>query len=381
MAAGSVEAQGHGNKNADSAKARYHRMKMVRVMDREGWGRPVEAFRLLIPSDWKTEGGVRWVPDLGCPLNIIQLQFRATAPDGVTAIEFFPTYSWVSSDDPMMQQILQQQAQSKMGCMVGPVVGAADFLRQQLAPQWRPDAHVLSSERMPSATKDLLRSFEAINQQFAAAGLQTMRTGEVGRIRLAYKLGPREMEEWITASVVASVSTGMNSAAMLQGDYHAVSRNYQLTGQDILAMRAPKGQVEANGALFSLIFQSVQLHPHYLAAVTQFYANIGRINAQANAERSRIWREAQASIDKTRRETYEYQQKTQDRLNEQFGQMIRGVESYIDPRSNERVELSAGYQNAWSNGTGEYILSETESFDPRVILREDWTLMKKEPGR
>ena len=101
----------------------------------------------------------------------------------------------------------------------------------------------------------------------------------------------------------------------------------------------------------------------------------------ANADRARIWKEAQAHIEKTRRETYEYQQQVQGRINEQFGQMIRGVDSYVDPRSNDRVELSAGYQNAWSNGKGEDILSDSVNFDPRVALQEDWTMMKKEHGR
>ncbi len=376
----SADPQGQSTK-ADGSPAGYHRMKMVRVMDPEGWGQPVEAFRLLIPSDWKTEGGVRWVADLGCPSNIIRLQFRATAPDGLTGIEFLPNYTWTSSDDPMMQQILQQQAQSRMGCAFGPAAGAVDFLRQVLVPQFRRDARLLSAEPLPGATKELQQSLAAINQQYAAHGLQSMSTGDVGRVRLAYKIGPREVEEWISASVVANVSAGMNAAAMMQGNYTATTRNYQLTGQDILAMRAPKGQLDSNGALFSLIFKSVQLNPHYIAAVTQFYANIGRINAQANAERSRIWREAQSYIDKTRRETYEYQQRTQDRISEQFGQMVRGVETYVDPRSNERVELSSGYQHAWSNGRGEYILTESGNFDPRVVLQEDWTLMKKEHER
>jgi hypothetical protein len=268
-----------------------------------------------------------------------------------------------------------------MGCLVGPVVGAPDFLGQQLVPRWRPDARLLSAEALPAATKDLQKSLAAINQQYAASGLQATSTGDVGRVRLAYKIGQREVEEWISGSVVANVSAGMNSAAMMQGNYNATSRNYQLTGQDILAMRAPKGQLDANGALFSLIFKSVQLNPQYIAAVTQFYTNIGRINAQANAERSRIWREAQAYIDKTRRETYEHQQRTQDRISEQFGQMIRGVENYIDPRTSERVELSAGYEYAWSNGRGEYILTESGHFDPRVVFKEDWTLMKKEHER
>lgn len=381
LAAKPVETRAQPAKKADSQSADYQRMKMVRVMDREGWGEPVEAFRLLIPSEWKTDGGVRWVSDLGCPNNIIQVQFRATAPDGTTGVEFLPSYTWASSDDPMMQNIIQQQAQSQAGCAFGPVAGAVEFLRQKLAPQLRPDARILSGEILQSATKSLQGSFAAINQQYAANSLQAMRTGDVGRIRLTYQTDGGDIEEWISASVIANVSVGMNSAAALQGDYNATSRSYQFTGQDIFAMRAPKGQLDAQASLFSLIFASVQVNPRYVAAVTQFYANIGRINAQANADRARIWKEAQAHIEKTRRETYEYQQQVQGRINEQFGQMIRGVDSYVDPRSNERVELSAGYQNAWSNGKGEYILSDSVNFDPRVVLQEDWAMMKKEHGR
>jgi hypothetical protein len=380
-AAKPIETKPRPTTKADSQNVAYRRMKMVRVMDREGWGEPVEAFRLLIPSDWKTEGGVRWVSDLGCPPNIIQLQFRATAPDGVSGIEFLPSYTWTFSDDPMMQNILQQQAQNRMGCTVGPVVGPVEFLRQQIIPRMRPGARVLAGEILPAATKTLQAGFATMNQQFAASGLRSMQTGEVGRVRLAYPIGQRDAEEWISASVVANISVGMSTSGALQGNLDATARNYQLTGQDIFVMRAPKGQLDAHASLFSLIFDSVRVNPQYIAAVTQFYTNIGRINAQAAAERSRIWREAQAYIDKTRRETYEYQQQVQNRIHEQFGQMIRGVETYVDPRSHERVELSAGYQNAWSNGKGEYLLSESVNFDPRVVLKEDWTLMKKEHER
>ena len=37
------------------------RMRMVKIMDSQGWGQPVEVARLLVPSDWKVEGGVNWV--------------------------------------------------------------------------------------------------------------------------------------------------------------------------------------------------------------------------------------------------------------------------------------------------------------------------------
>lgn len=359
----------------------YQRMRLVRVMDAQGWGQPVEALRLLVPSDWRTEGGVNWVSDPGCPSNIIQLRFRATAPDGVTGIEFLPAYTWAAADDPSMQQILARNAQSRSGCNPGPAVGAVDFLRGMLVPRLRPDARIVGAEPLPSATRELQKGFAAMNQQFAAAGLETMRTGDVGRVRLTVRSGNGEAEESITASVVANISMGLDTAAAMQGNYGAKSRNYQLTAQDIWVARAPRGQLDGRAPLFAQMLGTIQVNPQYVAAVSQFYAAIGRINAQANADRARIWRDAQAHIEKTRQETAAYRSQVQERIQEQFGQVIRGVDSYVDPRSNERVELSAGYRNAWSNGKGEYILSDSVNFDPRVTLQEDWTQMRREHDR
>ena len=106
----------------------FYRMKLVKVIDNEGFGPNVEAARLLIPADWKVEGGVHWVGgQLGCPSNIIQVNFKATAPDGVTGIEFGPGYSWASSSDPQGMRIIQQLAAQKQGCDGGPVAGPIDY--------------------------------------------------------------------------------------------------------------------------------------------------------------------------------------------------------------------------------------------------------------
>jgi len=359
----------------------YQRMRVVRVMDPEGWGEPVEVFRFLVPSDWKTEGGVRWISNLGCPANIIQLRFRATAPDGITGVEFLPAYTWAASEDPQMQQIIQRNAQSQAGCQPGPAVGAVDFLRGMVVPQVRPGAKVLAAEPMRSATQVLQRGFAAINQQYAAAGLEATRTGDVGRVRLAVDAGGRPAEEWLTATVIANISVGLNSAAMLQGDYNAKSRNFQLTGQDVQVVRAPKGELDARAPLFAQILGSVQVNPQYVGAVSRFYQAIGRVEARENAARARMWREAQQHIEQSRQEVAAYRQQSQDRIQEQFGQALRGVENYTDPRTNERVELSAGWRNAWSNGKGEYIVSDSPLFDPAAELQEDWRPLQKGGGR
>lgn len=74
------------------AQPGYYRLKLVRIVDNQGFGQPVEVAHLLVPADWRTEGGVQWDNrQIRCPANIIQIHFRAIAPDGVTGIEVAPS--------------------------------------------------------------------------------------------------------------------------------------------------------------------------------------------------------------------------------------------------------------------------------------------------
>lgn len=83
----------------------HYRLKLVKVYDREGWGQPVEAYRFLIPADWKVEAWARWESgNIGCPDNLIDAGVRALAPDGVTAFEVFPAQDWTWDDDPTARQ-------------------------------------------------------------------------------------------------------------------------------------------------------------------------------------------------------------------------------------------------------------------------------------
>jgi hypothetical protein len=61
-----------------------------------------------------------------------------------------------------------------------------------------------------------------------------------------------------------------------------------------------------------------------------------------------------------------------------FSQVIRGVQSYEDPSGN-RVELTAGNRRAWSNGLGEYIVSDDSFFEPGRSLQGNWTELRQAP--
>lgn len=127
-----------------------------------------------------------------------------------------------------------------------------------------------------------------------------------------------------------------------------------------------------------MMIASVRPNPQYIAAVSQFMRNINQTNMQGAADRHRIWQQANQEINAIQQQTYRERQQVQDLIAEQFGQLIRGVESYVDPRTQERIELHAGYKNAWTNAKGEYLLSESASFNPNVELQEDWRPLQKE---
>jgi hypothetical protein len=144
----------------------------------------------------------------------------------------------------------------------------------------------------------------------------------------------------------------------------------------VFAYRAPAERFD--NKLIATILASVRLNPQYQAAVSQFLSNMNQIAQQGAMDRARIWREAGQQISATISQAYQRQQAVQDRAAQQFSQTIRGVETYIDP-SGTKVELAGGYDNAWMNGRGEYLLSNTPGFNPAVALRENWTPLKKAP--
>lgn len=359
---------------AAQAGGRYYRMKPVRIVDEQGFGQPVEAARLLVPADWRTEGGIQWDgQELGCPFNIIKVRFRAVSPDGMWGLEVFPGMMWQAASDPMMQQIIGQQAARRMGCGAGPVTTAADYLRQ-MAPRLRPGARALNAQPLPAVTQAKQQQLAATYGPLIGSGaIRGFRT-DAASVRLAYSLQGQPVEEWVSSSLLSVAAASANTAALMQGQMNMSAAMYTMVLDPVFALKAPAGKFDAR--LAATIFASVRPNPQYEAAVSQFLATMGNIAIRGAMDRSRIWAEAGRQISATIAQSYQAQQAVQDRLAGQFSQTIRGVETYIDP-SGKRIELTGGYDNAWVNPRGEYLLSDSPGFNPAVALRENWTQLKK----
>ena len=111
-------AMGQGKPDAPAGSS-YYRMKLVKILDTQGFGQPVEVLRFLIPADWRIEeSSVIWDGrQIRCPANMIKLKFRAASPDGLRGVEIQPGSMWLSASEPMLLQIMRNSARPGRGAM------------------------------------------------------------------------------------------------------------------------------------------------------------------------------------------------------------------------------------------------------------------------
>ena len=363
---------------ASSAPGNFYRMHWVRLMDQYGFGQPVEVLRLLAPVGWKMDGGVKWAAS-GCTSNIASLSMRVVSPDGTMAFELFTPYTWQWNDDPMAQQTGRQAEQMNAAirpCSMRPIVNAQSYLRQAVIPAYRRGARFEQGMPMPQAAQAQgVRLRQQLAQQIQA-GLASGTNADAGRVVIAYDVNGQPVEESLTAVVGMIVRQTMSPSAAMQGGMGKVN-SYTLTAGSIFGMRTPAGEQERRAPLFSTMIASIRPNVNWVNAYQQMQMNIGNAEQIEVAKRIAIQNETSHAISALITQQYQETQRVQDGLANSFSQSQRGVEHFVDPSSRERVELSAGYRQAWSNGNGEYILSDDVNFDPSVSLHENWTQLNR----
>lgn len=74
-------------------------------------------------------------------------------------------------------------------------------------------------------------------------------------------------------------------------------------------------------------------------------------------------------------DSYKKAQDTNDKINQDFSETIRGVNTYSNPYEDRPVELPSGYNDAWVNANGQYVLSNQSGYDPNVGGTTEWKRM------
>lgn len=341
------------------------RLRRFEVMDPSGFDRPVPAASLLAPADWRLEGGVSWGSP-SCSTDLVNMHARLSSPDGRLALEWLPELSWTWMDDPAMVPSLRQAHAAGQGCAVAPPLPAAEVVQQYALPRLRPGARVLDLQR------DATASQAAREQIGRLAGPQATLRAEVVRLRIAHG----GVEEWLVATVATMSGPILSLSAMARGET-AYTRNHVTIMQSAYVFRAPQGGLEAAEPLLGVMVATFRKNPAWGAAVDQVRLNINWTRIQAEGERARIRRDTMAQIGETQLRAWQSRQAAQDRAHIAFVQVIRGVEPMLDPRLGAQVEVPIGYLDVWSNGQGEFILSNDPNFDPRRAERGTWNTLER----
>lgn len=314
----------------------------------------VEAYRLLVPVGWKVDGGVIWKYSPAAPAA---LSIRIYNPNGAEEIGAFPdipcTYSELIARVTPPGQLYQGSE------VRWPIEDPIQCLRTMIVPRYQAnlrDAAVIAQEELPQVAAAILE-----NNPDLRGGMVTARAG---KIRLDYQQsGKAVQEDLYGVVVVAQIQSG---TVWVPGE--------------IRYSKAEKGRLEEQYKLFQTIVYSMRPQLEWYNKYQQIAQMMvqSQIDASNRAlDLSRYIARVNNSITETIRKSYQDRQSVMDRVNARWDQHIRGVESYQGPFNRGSVELPSGYNEAWTNASGEYVLSNDPNFNPNIGSNANWQRMNK----
>jgi hypothetical protein len=198
-------------------------------------------------------------------------------------------------------------------------------------------------------------------------GVQASARG--GKIRIGYAEKGTQFEEEIYAAVSQFVTHMPGS-----GYSPAYFINYWYIDY-VFSFRAEKGRLDSHSRVFQAMIYSIRVNPMWFAKVVNVKEMLAQQAIQGIKAVGRIGEmvsRAGSSMREEQQRDWERRQQAKDRIVQNFSDNIRGVERYNDPFAGKEVELPSGYGNAWANNLGEYVVTESPSFNPNVGSNLHW---------
>jgi hypothetical protein len=350
----------------------YVVLERVRLLDSQGFDKPVEAMSLLAPRGWKTDGGVTWRGFNECRGEMVTWRVSSVSPDSAIRIDIPPTRTFVWSEDAMLRQTNLKAAQAG-GCAVHEPFDATTYL-QAIAHDELGGATV-TDVRTDESLMALIAKFVQMSDETArqfGTGMQSSGTGIYANLKFPDGTeGLANIGVTMVKKDSRDMFTGRPNGFSSTSVFHRV------------IVRFPADRREEALRLFGTTLSSYRINPAWQQAKDQFMTKLGNIEHRGNMDRIRMMGEQSAAYAKARSDAqedsmrnWEQQNAASDASQHRFIQTIREVETWKDSTGNP-VELSAGYHHGWSRPDGSYILTNNSNFDPAVVFQQNWTKMEK----
>jgi len=349
------------------------------TLEDSSWGgRP--SHTILAPEGWTVEGGA-FYPPVQAFQCFASHEVTLTSPTGAS-IEIGPDGTFTDRTFSTMQgrQRLPHKTISE-----GRIVlhyprtprGFARFFAKELMPVERPEAkHIRIKEvaEIPELTAQLKESLAPVRAQFASQarmspGMTTEVDGSVIGVELEYREGG---ETWSHVIVFAQSQFTFETPSMMAAwgdtsrDRHT---SWSISGS--LALRAPKGELEDLVHVAAVVRGSLrptmpwmEMQARHRAKILKISHEIAMDNLRTAARISQISSRANDDILEIQRTGHARREAMRDEGHARQVNSIHEVHEYRVPGESLPVALPSHYDRVFSNGAGEYILTNDANWEP-----------------
>jgi hypothetical protein len=369
-----------GQNTAKMNSQNYTHFQRVRLMDKIAFTTPVEAYSVLIPKGWNSDGGILWNgPGTNCAGTYRQM--KATSADGKYTFALMPDvlFSWTS--DPELQRFNQANGGGNF-CGAGQPMNAEAYLRNVFVRELG-GAKVVSVETNNAVVEHMRQSNNRAMQELQQYGAGQMQFDQTA---------VNAVVKWNDGSE-GLITLGVTILAMSIPNAYTGGSTTSYTTQVMqrTVFKYPSAQADLAKNIYTMILSSVRTNPGWNDAVNTFWkqvrqkshiVHVGKIKAMDEQTRRigeqavRNGQQRLASMD-TENRAWEQRQSSQDRMHTEFIKTIREVENFRD--ENGKWEMSSHYNHAWSRGDGtNFIMTNDPNFNPASVLQDqNWKQMKK----
>jgi len=347
------------------------------IVDRQGWGEPLEAVRLMVPAGWRVSSDVAWYGPDQCGVGLAQPVVTMVSPDGRSVIEMghaLKLDSWqtqvnwqaVPEHQRLVMQNAQQEEQARQAqlaqqlssqggrCGVGTANSAAEIAQRLLVPLRGADVRVNGTRPAPDLAASMAQTAAQLQQMPATPGLSSQSYGDAATVEME-RAG---VVERTTFGVLGmrSVIDGLDLAGSGVPSSRTVIDGVSTTA--LFTVRAPRDRIDQVEGVASTVFATMQNSPVWTAAMQRLNASLSQIRHQGNmatlnamAHRGQAAAAARAETADAQMAAWRAGDQASEHRTAAFIDLIYESSGWVDPQTGQRHRVPNG-QQAFSNGQG-----------------------------
>ncbi|WP_153799295.1 hypothetical protein [Foetidibacter luteolus] len=357
----------------------YFEFTRVKIMDNEAFTEPAEAYSILLPQGWLSEGGVFWTaPGNACAGT--NVRFSAKSPDGKSSFSIYPAIIWSWSSNPQSVE-MSRQFNTSQYCGVGQPVDAVQYLENVWLRELQ-NPGITDKKNNPEVVQAMSENDEKGRTElmrYGAAQVNYRHTAVTARLK------------WNDGMAGIALCGVTNTETYIPNVYNGTYDISYTSYATRMLFVFPESETAAAEKIMTVMVAGVRTNPAWKQATNDYWKDVREKKHQQHLGTIRMIDERTQQIAKSAIEngnrrlsdmdnqmrSWEARQSQQDRTHTNFIKAIREVETYRD--DNGKVELSAGYDHAWSRSDGtHFIMSNNPNFDPSSVLQDNrWKEMRK----